>query len=468
MPRPAPPADPTTKHNLTAASVERLPLRKAKYTVTDARQPGFEVRVNTSGMKTFYVRYRTPDHAHQRRLRIGHFPEITPDDARKIAATTRGEASKGRDPVGEVKARRSVSASILTVEKLSERFLTAKEIVLKSSTRANYAWIMKNAIAPVIGSMRVDVVATADVTRLQREHAETRTKANQALRYLSRLLRYAESEGMRAANSSPVSAVKRFKEDLHEVYLNNEQLKALFGALALATTEGLPAAPTDASIRAKRNQKRRTRGDAALKNRPADTGRITASPQGADVIELLLATGMRREEALSLEWSSVNLEERRLDLKNTKTGRSFRPLNATAVEIITRQKSRRVLGNPYVFPAPTRVGAHLGDVSKLWNAVRHHAKIDHVRLNHLRHTAASLAIQGGAHLAEVGRMLGHASPRTTARYAHMSDDGSKFAADRMGEVLQAARAAIPKDPEAATTQVIDIRRVSRRRKTRTA
>ena len=171
MPRPAPTANPTTKHNLTAASVDRLPIRNAKYTVTDARQPGFEIRVNTNGMKTFYVRYRTPDHAHQRRLRIGHFPEMAPDDARKIAATTRGEASKGRDPVGEVKARRSVSASILTVVELSERYLTAKEVVLKPSTRAQYSWIMKNAIAPVIGSLRVDVVDKADVTRLQREHA---------------------------------------------------------------------------------------------------------------------------------------------------------------------------------------------------------------------------------------------------------------------------------------------------------
>ena len=263
MPRPAPPADPTTKHNLTAASVDRLPIRSAKYTVTDARQSGFEIRVNTNGMKTFYVRYRTPDHAHQRRLRIGHFPEITPEDARKIAATTRGEASKGRDPVGEVKARRSVSASILTVSELSERYLTAKEIVLKPSTRAQYTWIMNNAIAPVIGSMRVDIVDKADVTRLQREHAEKPTKANQALRYLSRLLRYAESEGMRPANSSPVSGVKRFKEELHEVYLDADQLKALFGALALAATKGLAAAPTDAGIRANRNEKRRKRGDAA-------------------------------------------------------------------------------------------------------------------------------------------------------------------------------------------------------------
>ena len=50
MPRPVPPADPTAKHNLTAASVDRLPILSDKYTVTDARQPGFEVRVNTTGV----------------------------------------------------------------------------------------------------------------------------------------------------------------------------------------------------------------------------------------------------------------------------------------------------------------------------------------------------------------------------------------------------------------------------------
>ena len=43
-----------------------------------------------------------------------------------------------------------------------------------------------------------------------------------------------------------------------------------------------------------------------------------------------------------------------------------------------------------------------------------------LRLHDLRHNFASLGINGGASLYEVGRLLGHSQLSTTARYAHLS------------------------------------------------
>jgi integrase len=50
-----------------------------------------------------------------------------------------------------------------------------------------------------------------------------------------------------------------------------------------------------------------------------------------------------------------------------------------------------------------------------------------VTLHTLRHTCASWLINAGVDLYTVGRILGHSSPLTTARYAHLADASLKKA-----------------------------------------
>ena len=77
---------------------------------------------------------------------------------------------------------------------------------------------------------------------------------------------------------------------------------------------------------------------------------------------------------------------------------------------------------------------------KAWDAACKAAGLGHVRPHDLRHTYASWLIQDGIPLAEVGRLLGHVSPLTTQRYAHLADVPSEavMAALRRPQVAKVA------------------------------
>lgn len=62
---------------------------------------------------------------------------------------------------------------------------------------------------------------------------------------------------------------------------------------------------------------------------------------------------------------------------------------------------------------------------------RSKAKLPHVRIHDLRHTCASWLINAGVDLYTVGRILGHSSPLTTARYAHLAQGTLKRAMGRL-------------------------------------
>ena len=80
----------------------------------------------------------------------------------------------------------------------------------------------------------------------------------------------------------------------------------------------------------------------------------------------------------------------------------------------------------------------LSDTLHLWHRARKEAGLDDVRLHDLRHTVASQAVARGVPLSTVARMLGHADPVMTLRYAHVGDRDLQAAAERIGKAVEAA------------------------------
>jgi integrase len=84
-----------------------------------------------------------------------------------------------------------------------------------------------------------------------------------------------------------------------------------------------------------------------------------------------------------------------------------------------------------------KAGAHVFDLQKPWRRIRDKAKLPGVRIHDLRHTYAATAAGLGMSLPMIGKLLGHAQPPTTARYAHLASDPVRTASDQIGTEIMA-------------------------------
>jgi integrase len=162
-------------------------------------------------------------------------------------------------------------------------------------------------------------------------------------------------------------------------------------------------------------------------------------------LRLLIFTGCRRDEILTGRWDWVDYERGLMNLPDSKTGAKTVYLSPPALEVLKRLP--RVVGNPHII-----VGAKQGqrwvNLRKVWVRVRSRAglkrtvlsngKVQEVRLHDLRHSYASLAIDGGASLPIIGKLLGHSQVQTTARYAHLADHPLRRVNDEVGRRAAAA------------------------------
>ena len=131
----------------------------------------------------------------------------------------------------------------------------------------------------------------------------------------------------------------------------------------------------------------------------------------------------------------MNFEASRLDLPNSKTGRKFVYLPAPALAVL--RDLERVDGNPHVIVGG-KAGAPLVNLKDPWSAIRKAAGLEGLRVHDLRHSFASVGAAGGMSLPVIGALLGHRETATTARYAHLSDDPLKTAAEHIGSRIAAA------------------------------
>ncbi len=167
---------------------------------------------------------------------------------------------------------------------------------------------------------------------------------------------------------------------------------------------------------------------------------LDRSPEqiSANAIRLILFTGARRAEALSAEWSQIDLAAGLWikPARSTKQNKEHRvPLNAPALALLTKMRAEAPPNQTYLFPSGI---GHLIDIRTMWEAICRRANIPDARLHDLRHTFASTLATAGLSLQIIGELLGHAKITTTQRYAHLQDDAVRAATERAGSIISSA------------------------------
>jgi integrase len=219
------------------------------------------------------------------------------------------------------------------------------------------------------------------------------------LALLSKFFNWAEKHGLRPDGSNPCRHVEKHRESRRERFLSEAELGRL--------------------------------GDALRKAKRDDR----ATPWAIAALRLLIFTGARLSEILTLKWGHVDAEHGLLTLPDSKTGKKTIPLNAPAREVL--ESVPRLEGNPFVI-CGERLGQHIVNLQKPWRRIRKAAGLHDVRIHDLRHSFASVGASSGQSLIVIGKMLGHSQPATTARYAHLADDPVKAASDAVGRRIASA------------------------------
>lgn len=343
----------------------------------DTQILGFGLKVSKAGHRTFVYKFRSNE-GRQRKRKIGDANSMRMEDARIEALKLQTKHAMGEEIVRKRQSRPITVSEFCDIYMNDYAKLYKKPKSIEEDERT-----IRLSIRPRLGWIPLTELERKDIARLHQSLADKPYKANRVVALLSKMINLAQEWEILPDGKNPCRHIRKYKEVAKERYLSKEEIVRLNEAL-----------------------------DECEINWPVSQSVI-------DAIRLLMMTGCRLGEILKLELSFVDLENARLNLPDSKTGKKTVWLGDNAISYIRNMSPKA--DNPYVVTGQRR-GSHLVNIQKPWRFVRKIADLDDVRLHDLRHTYASLAVSQNLSLPIVGALLGHKSAKSTERYAHLYSD----------------------------------------------
>ncbi|MYE00150.1 MAG: tyrosine-type recombinase/integrase [Alphaproteobacteria bacterium] len=366
---------------LTAARIEALRPRKTTRDIRDAELRGFGVRILPTGGKRYFVQCQ---HCGERVWKIvGDAGTMSVAEARASAAEMIAAIRRG----GETPHRPDETL----FEAVAERAFHRHERVWKPGTLDVNRSYLRNQILPHFAGRPIATIDRQEVRRWFARLRATPVAADRSMPVLSVIMKEAEAMGLRPEGSNPCRGIRRYRRKGRERFLSDEEIRRLSERL---------------------------------------TAHEARWPEQAALIRLLLLTGCRKSEILTLQWSDYR--DGHLFLRDSKTGPRTVWLSGPARVVLDGLERR----GRWVFPASQGDRPRsIAWLERFWFMVRAEAELEDAHLHDLRHSMASLALRRGETVLAIGRLLGHRKPETTLKYTHIADAMLHEAAEIVGAAL---------------------------------
>ena len=367
---------------LSQRRVDALKPRKSAYDIRDLELKSFGVRVLPSGAKRYFIHSQ---HDGRRVWKtVGQAGAVGVDEARDRA---KAMLVAIRDGNGDTAAAPPDIAFETVADEVFRRYARNWKPSTLKVNRNYYC----NHILPWFEGRPIADITAHDVQRWFASLHNTPVSADRSAPILSVIMRQAEVYGYRPEGTNPCAGIKRYRRQGRQRFLSTAEIRRLGEVLSAHEVN---------------------------------------HPQATTIIRLLLLTGCRKGEIVTLKWRFYR--EGNLFLPDSKVGPRTVWLSSAARTILDDVPRK----SSWVFPS-TRTNRCMTAVAvdQLWYRARAEADLHDVRIHDLRHTYASIAMAQGETVLTIGRLLGHRDPETTLKYTHLSDAMVREAVNTIGAVL---------------------------------
>lgn len=374
----------TNRLVFTKAALEEIPIpelgRRAR--LYDLKTRGLLIDVTASGTKTFYVRRKVNGRSGWHR--IGRYPDLSIEQARRLAGQINADIAQGRDPEQEAQKQK------LTLGEMFEMYIqrhASKAAKTHKALEQDFQRYLKK-----FKSRGLSSISNQEVEQMHQGLGEKNGiyAANRTVELLRAVYNKAILWKL-FDGSNPAVGITLFKETSRERFLSTEEVQRLFAALYSEPNEDL-----------------------------------------RDFVWLSLLTGARKSNILSMRWQDVDLTAKTWLIPETKNGSGqLVPLSNREISLLDERRKR--IGGDFVFPSTANSG-HLEDPRRAWSSLLGRAQINDCTLHDLRRNLGSWMASENVNVALIKSALNHKDIKTTiavyARTAKRAELKAKMAAHR--------------------------------------
>jgi integrase len=390
---------------LLASSTARP--RSKPFEITDSHLPGFTLRVQPSGVRTYYARF-----GRNRRIVLGGVDTFSSDEARERCRKVLGNISHGTHPLHGIHGSEGMTLGMYIADAYTA-WINASRPRTAANTLEKLHRHFRIWYPEPLTAITPERVESWKARRLGEGRSPSTVLRD--LFALSSVLRRAVKAGELPDN--PVRRVDKPRIDRRgKVRFLEEAEESRLRIALQARDEFMKMSRESANVRHLK------RGEPLLPSLRNFGDHLTPA------VLLSINTGLRRGELFKLQWSSVDFDRRIVTIegRNAKSRQTRHvPLNEEATNVLLKWQ-QQAGGKARVFDVAT-------NYQNGWKALLKRAGIANFRWHDMRHHFASRLVQRGVPLNTVRDLLGHSTMQMSLRYAHLAPDQRREAVAKLNE-----------------------------------